>query len=189
MRWAAAASRFTGFDPDWAEPTYKIVRIADRGLRAGRGVSLHSRIGLRRVQGRLAVHRHRLLARIVVGDLQHHRRLHDDVPAGVEGRRSRQDRRRLRRRHRDAAAGHPPPVDQERRDHHPELADPGERGPQLQLAGADARPHPAHRGRHRLRDAVAAGGGDADGGRGAHAGTLAGASSVRARRRSSATSR
>ena len=93
------------FDADWAQPTYKIVRLGDRRVRPHRRLSLHSGIGVRRVQGGVAVHRHRVLARVVVGDRQHHRRLHDDLPARVQGRRSRQDRRRRRRRDRDAAAG------------------------------------------------------------------------------------
>ena len=41
-------------------------------------------LGVGRVQGRLAFPRRRVLARLVVGDLQHHRRLHDDVPARVQ---------------------------------------------------------------------------------------------------------
>ena len=113
------------FDADWAEPTYKIAADRHRRVRADRRLSLHPGFGVGRVQGRLALHRHRLLAGIVVGDLEHHRRLHDDLPPRLQGRRPREDRRRHGRRDRDAAAGHAHQDVQERGDRHPQLADPG----------------------------------------------------------------
>ena len=96
-----------------------------RRVRADRRLSLHPGVRVGRVQGRLALHRHRLLAGILVRDLEHHRRLHDDLPPRLQGRRPREDRRRHGRRDRDAAAGHAPQDVQERGDRHPELADPG----------------------------------------------------------------
>ena len=96
----------------------------DRHFRAGRRLSRTFRARTPSVQGGLAVPRRRVLARLVDGDLQHRRRLHDDVPAGVPRRRPREDRRQRRRRHRDAAAGHAPADVEERGDRDPQLADP-----------------------------------------------------------------
>ena len=149
--------KLANFDADWAEPTYKIVRIAIVAFGSDRRLSLHPGFRVGRVQGRLALHRHRLLAGILVRDLEHHRRLHDDLPPRLQGRRPREDRRRHGRRDRDAAAGHAPQDVQERGDRHPELADPGGRRRQLQLVRQGAGSDPPHRSRDRLRDAVAAG--------------------------------
>ena len=97
-------------------------------LRAHRGVSLHSRVGVCGVQRRLALHRHRVLARLFIGDLQHHRRLHDDLPARVQSRGLGEGRCGLWRGHRNASASHASAFDEERRDRHPQLANPRERG-------------------------------------------------------------
>ena len=96
----------------------------DHRLRVDRRLSLHPRVGIGGLQGRVAVHRDRLLAGLVVRDLEHHRRLHDDLPPRVQGRRPGQDRRGDGRRDRDAPPGHAPQIVQERRDRDSELADP-----------------------------------------------------------------
>ena len=70
----------------------------------------------------------------------------------------------------------------------PNSTDPGQRRRQLQLAGARARADPPHDGGDRLRDAVAAGRGDAARGGAAHAGIVARAVAVRAPDRRSAIS-
>ena len=96
-------------------------------LRAHRGVSLHSRVGVCGVQRRLALHRHRVLARLLIGHLQHHRRLHDDLPARVQSRGLGEGRCGLWRGDRNASASHASAFDEERRDRHPQLANPRER--------------------------------------------------------------
>ena len=49
------AVRLSEFEPEWAIPTYKIVRLAIVVLSAGRRVSVHSGVGFRGVQGPVAV--------------------------------------------------------------------------------------------------------------------------------------
>ena len=122
------------FDPEWAQPTYKIIRVAMIAFGADRRVSVYPWIPLGRLQGRLDLSRGRPVAWIDVGDLQHHRRLHDDLPARVQGRRPSQDWQRRRRRDREASAGDASLLVQERRAHRPELSDPDVRSDQLQLA-------------------------------------------------------
>ena len=77
--------KLEGFDPDWAKPTYNLVTHGGDRVCCYRGLSLHSRIAVRRVQGRVAVHRRRVFAWIVVCDFQPHCRLHDYLPAGFQG--------------------------------------------------------------------------------------------------------
>ena len=57
-------------------------RARDR-IRARRCLSVHTRLGLRCIQGHHTVHRADVLTRVVLADRQYHRRLHDDFPARV----------------------------------------------------------------------------------------------------------
>ncbi len=112
------------FEPEWAQPTYKIVRLLVIAFGLIVAYPYIPGLGVRRVQRRLALHRHRVLARLFIGDLQHHRRLHDDLPARVQSRGPGEGRRGLWRGDRNASASHASAFDEERRDRHPQLANP-----------------------------------------------------------------
>jgi hypothetical protein len=136
---------FNGFYPEWAGPTYNLVRlgvivfsvvmayphIPGASTDAFKGVSIF--VGALPVAG---VHG---------GHLQHHRRLHDGVPACVSRGRPHQDRRRDRFREQDPAPGDAPAHDEERRGHHPQLDDPQQRGDELLLARGERGDLPLHR--------------------------------------------
>ena len=77
---------FSNFEPEWATPTYKIVRLAIVAFAIVVAYPYIPGSGLRRVQGRLALCRHPLLARVVVGDRQLHRRLLVDLSPRVQDR-------------------------------------------------------------------------------------------------------
>ena len=65
-------------------------------VRPRRRLSVHPGVGIARLQGHLALHRAGLLARLLVGDLEHHRRLHHDLPPALSRGRPGADRRRRR---------------------------------------------------------------------------------------------
>ena len=82
-----------GFDPDWAQPTYKILRI----VVTRSGWSWCTRTFPGRPVGGVSGHfdfcRHHVLTRIVHGDRQHRCGLHADLPPGVQARRYHQSGR------------------------------------------------------------------------------------------------
>ena len=119
------AIRFSAFEPEWAQPTYKIVRFAIVAFAvvvaypympgaqsaAFKGVSLF--VGVLFSLGSSSA-----IANLIAG-------LHADLPARVQAWRSGPDRRRDRRRHGVAHPGDAAADGQERRGRDPELADPG----------------------------------------------------------------
>ena len=128
--------QLAGFDAEWSWPTYRIVRILVIAFAVVVAYPYIPGLAVGGLQGRLAVPRRDLLVRLVVDHREHHRRILDDLPAGVPRRRPDQGRRRRRRRDRDAPPGHSRALDQERGDRHSELADPQQPRDQLQRAGA-----------------------------------------------------
>jgi hypothetical protein len=106
--------------------TYKIVRAPRHRLRAHRGVSLHSWVGVCGVQGVslfigivFSLGSSSAISNIIAGYMMTYRRAFKVGGLG-EGR------LRLRRRDRNASAGHASAFDEERRGRHPELAESSE---------------------------------------------------------------
>ena len=178
-----------GFDPEWAEPTYKLVRmlvialaivvaypyIPGSSTPAFKGISVFAGV-------LISLGSSSAISNVVAGYVLIYRRVFKEGDVVND------------RRHRGpgdagATAGHPHPHHQERGDRRPELDDRDQRGQELQHAGRHRRPDPPHHGRHRLRDAVATGRGDAARGGGADPGTPPGARSRSCSRPRSATSR
>ena len=93
--WPRARCTLANFEPEWALPTYRIVRLLDRRLRRRRRLPLHPGLELGGLQGRVALPRRHLLARLVLVHLEHHRRLPHDVPPRLPPRRPDPGRRRL----------------------------------------------------------------------------------------------
>ena len=148
--------------------------VQDRSLRARRlrhcrGVSLPARIAVRRIQRRVPVRRRAVLTWIDLGHLESHRRLRVDLSPRLQGGRHGEDRRRDRGSHGVPDPGDAAQVTQERGGRVSEFPDPRDPDYQLQRARPRRGAHPPHRSRHRLRDTVAAGRGDAARSRRTHA--------------------
>ena len=71
-------------------PTYKLVRVARRRVRGRRRLPVRARVRHRGLQGRVAVHRRGVLARVLVAHRQRDRRLQHDVSARLPYWRSRE---------------------------------------------------------------------------------------------------
>ncbi len=84
---AEGRTRLANFDPEWARPTYKLVRPLVIAFAARRGLPLHPGVELGRVQGRLGLPGRHALPGVVVVHRQPDRRLHGDLPPGVQDRR------------------------------------------------------------------------------------------------------
>jgi hypothetical protein len=156
--------KLASFDRDLALPTYRLVRLVDHPVRDRHGLPVHSGFRLRGLQGALGPGRFDHLAGLPVRHRQHHRRLQPALPAPVQDRRPYQARRYGRHRDRASGTDHATAIAEERGDRDPEHDRPQWRGRQLLDAGPGTGVDPAHHGRHRLRDALAPGGGHAEGG-------------------------
>ena len=106
-----------GFYPEWAEPTYNIVRFLVFTLTADRDFSLFARLQVAGFPGNLHFSRRAFFSRIDIGGGQSCGWRHSDLHACFQARGPRQNCGHHGRRHRKDAAGHTNSHDQERGDH------------------------------------------------------------------------
>ena len=123
----------------------------------GRRLPVHPGLGDRSIQGPVDLRGRIDLDRLVVVHLQLHGGIHADLSPAFRGGRSREDRGRVRRGARCSRAGDAAADLQERGSDPPEFHDPAERRHQLQHAGGEPRPDPAHVRGDRLRGSLAPG--------------------------------
>jgi hypothetical protein len=163
---------FGSFEPDWAGPTYRLVRLGILAFAVVAAYPFLPGSGTAAFQGVVALPRPDGLAGVGIRGVELHRRLRPHLPACLP-RGGRDPRRRQGGQGRgDAPAGHAPEDSQERGADRPQRHPPEYRGRELQLPrpGEGRRPDPPHHGGDRIRHALAPGGGHAAPGREPHGG-------------------
>ena len=152
--------KLANFEPEWATPTYRIVRLLIVAFGVVMAYPFVPGSGSAAFKGVSFPGCH-VLPGLVLRRVEHHRRLPADLSPRLQGGGPHPHRGQGGSRLRHANAGDAPDHAQERGVDHPQRHDPQLRGDQLQHHRPHGGADPAHDGGDRLRHPLAPGGGHA----------------------------
>ena len=147
---AGGSIQLKGFDPEWASPTLRLVRLLVIAFAVVVAYPYIPGSSFRRIQRRFTVYGHHLFSRIVFTNRQLHCRLQHDLPARIPNRRSGENRRAHREGRAHATLGDASSHAQKRRSRRPEFDHTWLRSGELQHDGEGERTHPAYDGGNRV---------------------------------------